>query len=317
MVFHASLRLATACLIGFLIAAVAAAPPQLSATDLSNWMAPLNGKKRLSEFTIPGTHDSGALYEAKRFGFPIAGTTQCQRLPIATQLAIGVRFLDMRCVLKHEGFQIYHGDVDQQLSFDSVLDDCIAFLKIHHAETILMSVKKEHGPDDNTKFEAVFDRYTSNHPEVWRLKDTLPTLDEARGKIVLLRRFDAARLPKGIAAAPADWKDNQSFPIHGAVEIRVQDQYRLGKKEQKWPEVHALLQAAFTGQPSVLYLNFTSAYVEKTVFHIPGIREAAAAVSPALLSYFDQAPPGRYGVVILDFADPPKCEKIIATNQPG
>jgi 1-phosphatidylinositol phosphodiesterase len=278
-------------------------------------MAPLDGKKRLSEFTIPGTHDSGALHEAEAFGRPIAGTTQCQMLPIATQLSIGVRFLDMRCVLKQDGFQIYHGDVDQQISFGSVLNDCLSFLKSHPGETIIMSVKKEHGNDDDTKFEAMFDWYTAKGPQSWLLTDTLPALDTTRGKIVLLRRFAAAKLPKGIAAAPDQWQDNQSFQINGAVAIHVQDRYRLGNKQQKWPEVQALLQAAFHGQPDVFYLNFTSAYVEKTIFHIPGIREAAKAVTPALLTYFDQAPPGRYGVVIVDFADAPKCSKIVATNK--
>jgi len=313
--FDASMSLAKGCIVGLLLAAVGAVPQKLLGADLSNWMARLDGKRLLSEFTIPGTHDSGALHEAEPFGRPVVGTTQCQMLPVATQLSIGVRFLDMRCVIKNEGFQIYHGDVDQQLSFDSVLNDCVSFLKSHQGETIIMSVKKEHGNDDDTKFEAVFDWYTAKNPRVWLLKDTLPALDEARGKIVLLRRFDAVKLPKGIAAAPGQWQDNQSFRINGAVEIHVQDRYRLDNKRQKWPAIQALLQAAFHDQPDVFYLNFTSAYVKKTVFHIPGIREAAAAVTPALLTYLDQAPPGRYGVVIVDFADPTKCEKIIATNK--
>lgn len=314
---QAILSRAPAGLAGVLLAAVAVLPSPLVAADQSNWMAPLDGGKALSEFSIPGTHDSGALYEAEALGRPVAGTTQCQSVPIAAQLAMGVRFLDMRCVLKPAGFQIYHGDVDQRLSFDSVLQDCVSFLTAHNQETIIMSVKQEHGNDDRTKFEAMFDGYTAKQPAAWFLKDTLPTLGEARGKIVLLRRFEAAKLPKGLAAAPANWRDSQSFSINGAVEIRIQDQYRLDKKEQKWPQVLALLQEAVHGPQHVLYLNFTSAYVNQTLLPIPDIRAAAGAVTPALLHYFDQAPPGRYGVVILDFADPAKCEKIIATNKPG
>ena len=310
-------KLTEVWLVGLLLAAAAAAPRQLSAADLVNWMTSLDGQQPLSAFTIPGTHDAGALYEAEAMGRPLVGTTQCQSLPIAAQLAAGVRFLDVRCVIRNEGFQIYHGDVDQRLTFDSVVRDCTAFLQAHPGEAIIMSIKREHAEDATAKFEAVFDAYTAKAPALWRLADTLPTLNEARGKIVLLRRFDAINLPKGIAAAPGVWQDNQSFQIDGAVKIQVQDQYRLDRKTQKWPEVRAHLRAAFADDPGVLYLNFTSAYVRKTIFHIPGIREAVEAVTPPLLHYFDEAPPGRYGVILLDFADASKCEKIIATNRRG
>jgi 1-phosphatidylinositol phosphodiesterase len=284
------------------------------AADPADWMGSLDGKKRLSEFTIPGTHDSGALHEAMGPFGPITGTTQCQALPIAAQLNIGVRFLDIRCVIRHHGFEIYHGSVDQQVTFDSVLADCLAFLHSHQGETILMSVKKEHENDDNRQFEALFDSYLSKNTNAWLLPDSLPTLDQARGKIVLLRRFDAAKLPLGLAAAPADWKDSQSFQIKGPVEIHVQDKYALDRPTEKWPAIQALLQEAFAGRPGILYLNFTSGYVKKT-FDIPDIRAAVNAVTPPLMNYFEHAPPGRYGVIILDFADPSKCTKIIAVNK--
>jgi 1-phosphatidylinositol phosphodiesterase len=264
-----------------------------AAADSANWMATLDGKKWLSEFTIPGTHDSGALHEVMSPFGPIAGTAQCQSIPISSQLDIGVRFLDIRCVIHNGGFEIYHGSVDQQVSFDSVVSDCVSFLNAHKGETILMSVKKEHAQDDDEKFEAVFDSYTSRDTNVWRLENTLPTLNESRGKIVLFRRFDTSALPKGIAAAPGDWKDNQSFQINGPVEIHVQDKYELHKKEEKWPAIQAALQEAFNGNPKVLYLNYTSAYVKR--MFIPDIREAVNAVTPPLSAYFENAPPGRTG----------------------
>ena len=279
------------------------------AVDQSNWMAALEGKKRLSEFTIPGTHDSGALHEL------VPGTAQCQILPISPQLSIGVRFLDVRCVINNGELMIYHGSVDQQLSFQSVLNDCTSFLKAHKGETIIISIQKEHKDDDGTRFEQVFDSYTSTNPDMWLLNATIPKLDEARGKIVLLRRFEAATVPKGIAAAPADWKDNQSFTIQRAAEIHVQDKYALDNTEDKWPEIQPLLQEAFNGKPDVLYLNFTSGYFKKTFLDIPDIPRAANAVNPLVYNYFDKAPPGHYGVIVMDFADQPKCEKIIATNK--
>jgi len=286
------------------------AMPAAAAADAANWMGAVSGKKRVSELSIPGTHDSGALHE------PLTGTTQCQTLGIAQQLAIGVRFLDIRCRSVHNAFAIYHGRVDQQLTFDSVLAGCLGFLKAHGTETIIMSVKKEGEDVQSTKsFEELFDAYTAQAPEQWWLNATIPSLEDARGKIILLQRFSAAKLPKGIAAAPEDWKDNQDFHIQGAAEIQVQDKYKLANQQDKWPEVLAQLQAAALGKPDTLYLNFTSGYRPRPVLGIPDIREISNVVNPAVSRYFDQAGPGRYGIIIMDFADASRCAKIIATNQ--
>jgi len=286
-------------------AVLAAAP-----ADATNWMGAVSGKKRVSELSIPGTHDSGALHE------PFPGSTKCQTLGIAQQLAIGVRFLDIRCRSVHNAFAIYHGPVDQQLTFDSVLADCLGFLKAHGTETIIMSVKKEGEDDQSTKsFEELFDAYAAQAPEKWWLKATIPTLEEARGKIILLQRFQAAKLPKGIGAAPEDWKDNQGFHIRGAAEIQVQDKYKLAEQQDKWPEVLAMLQTAASGKPDTLYLNFTSGYRPRPILGIPDIREISNVVNPAVSHYFEQTGPGRYGIIIMDFADSSRCAKIIATNQ--
>ena len=294
----------------FWLSLASQAVPAAVAADPANWMRAVSGKKRLSELSIPGTHDSGALHE------PIKGTTQCQTLGIAQQLAIGVRFLDIRCRSVHNAFAIYHGPVDQQLTFDSVLTDCLGFLKAHGTETLMMSVKKEGEDDHCTKsFEELFDAYTAQAPEKWWLKATIPSLAEARGRIILLQRFSAVKLPKGIGAAPEDWKDNQGFHIHGAAEIQVQDKYQLHDQQDKWPEVLAQLQAAAAGKPDTLYLNFTSGYRPRPILGIPDIREVSNVVNPAVARYFEQTGPGRYGIIIMDFADASRCARIIATNQ--
>ncbi len=77
----------------------------------NDWMRDLDGKRRLSELSIPGTHNAGATLE------PIPGTACCQSLSIAEQLAAGVRFLDIRCRHLNDSFSIYHGIADQKLTF--------------------------------------------------------------------------------------------------------------------------------------------------------------------------------------------------------
>ncbi len=76
------------------------------------WMGALDGGTLLSALSIPGSHDSGALHE------PLRGTSRCQNLAIAEQLAIGVRYLDIRCRNVDNLFKIYHGRVSQLLNFE-------------------------------------------------------------------------------------------------------------------------------------------------------------------------------------------------------
>jgi len=169
-----------------------------------DWMKSMPDGRLLSELSIPGTHDSGARFE------PVPGTAKCQDLPIAGQLNAGVRFLDIRCRHLRDAFVIHHGPVYQNLNFDGVLDDILAFLKAHPSECVILSIKEESSPAENTRgFEQTFDSYVARNPDKWLLKVTLPTMAEARGKIILLRRFNATSLPKGIAAT--GWADNATF----------------------------------------------------------------------------------------------------------
>jgi len=164
-------------------------------TTLS-WMGSLDGRKSLSQLSIPGTHNTGALYE------PFYGTSKCQDLTIPDQLAIGVRYLDIRCRHVDNAFAIYYGPISQHLSFAEVVTACISFLADNSTECIVMSVNEESIPSRNTRtFEETFAAYVSEHPQRWELGTTIPTLDEARGKIVLLRRFPANSYMKGIDAS--------------------------------------------------------------------------------------------------------------------
>ena len=62
-------------------------------TKGTEWMKELPDNTPLREMSIPGTHDSGALHSIG----DVAG--KCQDLSIADQLAIGVRFFDIRLQL--------------------------------------------------------------------------------------------------------------------------------------------------------------------------------------------------------------------------
>ena len=273
-----------------------------SAAAGTRWMQTLDGTKLLSQFSLPGTHNSGALFE------PIRGTAKCQNLNIPAQLNAGVRFLDIRCRHRNNAFDIYHGPIYQKDNFAGVVSDATDFLRVHPSETIILSVQETAGAENNTRsFEATFTDYIARNPAPWLLGSAVPTLNQARGKIVLLRRFDAATAP-GIDAA--NWSDNSTFTSGN---LRVQDQYQVGDSDDKWSSIENLLKQTRAEKNPPLTLNFCSG-VKLGWLGIPNVPSVANEINPRLAQFFASQPRGNFGVVIVDFADPKLCAAIYRTN---
>ena len=241
------------CLLGVLLLAIAyllIAP--LTETDRSqavegsaDWMAGLSDSARLNEISIPGTHDSATTY------CQLAYVTKCQSKTIAGQLNAGFRFLDIRLGAEGDSLILMHGFTkcrtgaffwNETLTLDSVLQDCYAFLKAHPGETILFSVKQEHGEESVREFQALLRKYIAKAPENWLLTDQMPTLGEARGKLVLLRRYeDEAGLGReaGLSflwdhqGGHADVRLNTVSKDNGTYTLWVQDRYEYDA-EDKW-----------------------------------------------------------------------------------
>lgn len=80
----------------------------------------------LTSLSIPGTHESLALY-----GWPIS-TCQASQASITQQLDDGVRYLDIRLAPKgysgKERLLAYHGVTDERIEFGKVLEECFDFL---------------------------------------------------------------------------------------------------------------------------------------------------------------------------------------------
>jgi hypothetical protein len=268
-----------------------------------NWMTPLDGTLPLSQLSIPGTHNSGARFE------PIRGTAKCQNLTIAGQLDAGIRFLDIRCRHLNDAFTIHHGAVYQKLDFTGVLNATYGFLDANPGETVIMSVMETHTPENNTRsFEATFDAYVARNPAKWLLGPDIPTLDQARGKILLFRRFAAAGQPKGIDAT--NWRNNTGG------RLRIQDFHQVPGGNAKWSRILALLNEARDDGPNTFYLNFASGY-RSGLLGIPDIPAVANDINPRLTAFLTANPTGRFGTVLMDFADAARAELIYNTNSPA
>ncbi|MCR8842423.1 phosphatidylinositol-specific phospholipase C [Paenibacillus sp. SC116] len=280
----------------------------------SSWMDKLAGNSKLSELNIPGTHDTCALY-----GGDLA---ICQTQTLQEQLEAGIRFIDIRCRHIENRFAIHHGIMYQHLMFGGgVRDVCLKFLEDHPRETIIMSVKHEYEDADDTRsFEDTFRWYLEGNESMWYLDETIPSLDEVRGKIVLLRRFKS-NLTLGIDATA--WKDDATFSIESSYAVlRIQDEYKVPTVfniGNKWDHVKSLLDKAVDGAQSDWYLNFTSgtsagAYPYTVAEGSPGIE----GLNSRLYGYLDQTASKRIGTLIMDFPNKPipsLVERIIASNK--
>jgi 1-phosphatidylinositol phosphodiesterase len=158
-----------------------------------NWMSGIDPTTPLCKLSIPGTHDTCAIYDKAHGGYK-----QTQWLSVTEQLNRGIRFLDIRCKYQVDGepnmyFPIHHGPVFQNIDFAAVQAQCVAFLVANPSEFILMNVQQEESSVDGGVFGEKFDELIKPYAKYWDLSTTPRTLGEYvedGGKIVLIRTYD-------------------------------------------------------------------------------------------------------------------------------
>lgn len=266
--------------------------------DKENWMRALPDDRLISSISIPGTHDSGATEGGHM--------AQCQRLSIKDQLNLGIRFLDIR--LKRKGppgdkvLDVYHGITKQPLTFPGVILQCESFLSEHSDEFILMLINDEANPEtEKQEFAALVDKHITDKSELFYTSSAIPeNLKEARGKVVVLRRYPESTI--GI--------DCTSFPHNksGSViegKIYSQDFYKVEISDhiadtisaaEKVEKIRKAMDYAKANE-NELVLNFTSGWGSAGPLSIANrVQEDVVE----MLAHYGKA---RTGVVILDFCD--------------
>ncbi|XP_041665663.1 1-phosphatidylinositol phosphodiesterase [Cheilinus undulatus] len=250
-----------------------------------SWMASLPDDQPLSEVTMPGTHNTMALYGGVY--------AECQTWSLASQLRAGVRFLDVRVRHVKGNLTIHHGVSYQRAHFGHVLEGIAEFLEEFPSETVLMRVKEE--------FSETYDIYGAvvsyiHHYANWDLlwhSRLVPTMEEARGKLIILQDFPGPDL--GMRYGSLDIADDWKVPT-------------LLHVEEKWQSVHEHLEAAPAGNKAQIFLTFSSG---AGVFAFP--RAVAQRINPQLYDYLraktDQNQ--RLGIICMDFPASPMIQMII------
>lgn len=165
-----------------------------------SWMASVPDDRLLSEVTMPGTHNTMALYGGLY--------AECQSWSLASQLRAGVRFLDIRVRHVKGNLTIHHGVSYQRAHFGHVLEGVADFLREHPSEAVLMRVQETFSKTHDI-YGAVVD-YIHRHASwdlLWHSR-RVPTMAEVRGKLVILQDFSGPDLGMryGSLDIADDWK---------------------------------------------------------------------------------------------------------------
>ena len=256
----------------------------------TSWMSLIPGGRKLNQLTIPGTHDTGTWgVPDTQLGF--THNAKCQSLSLRAQLDAGIRFIDIRVVQdtkkgsKTPDFAIYHGPVNTGNWFSTdIVDVCKQFLAEHPSETIVMSVKDASGSTD--RIEAHVLEYLTNE----RTESSVPALWHARGRIVLVRRYEDQWGSSGIPASKG-WPDDdvtppQGVPIDGGKNtLKIQDVYGYGLGDHKVAimEILGALGAESVGRLIEVVLNWPNDLGDDSLEGLDAVRFHGPAVQGLLV----------------------------------
>ncbi len=283
----------------------------------ADWMSRLPDDLSLAEIVLPGSHDSATQY------VQLAWFSKCQSLSVYEQLEAGTRYLDIRLgdAEKDADFpRLMHGFVNcktsalgDTLTLDTLLGECYSFLTQHPTETVLFAVKHEYGDASAAEVQKTLQGFIDVRPGCWLLTDTIPTLGEARGKLVLLRRWEDEAGLGAEAGIPILWSDQKSREDvslsavreeQGSLTLRVQDRFKYDA-EEKWSAFISAFEKAKEGE---VLLNFLSTNGSAAYGH-PW--KYAGTLNPRLLEMDEEI---LRGWIIVDFISPKLAEKIYSAN---
>ena len=282
----------------------------------ADWMAALDDELPLDAIVLPGTHDSGTQY--CQLGY----FSKCQSMTIGQQLEAGFRYLDIRLAVDGDGMSLMHGFTgcrtgampwNASLTLDEVLSDCYAFLEEHPGETIVFAVKQEHGEESAAEFEQILNRYVQESPAFWLGSDTIPSLGQARGKLVLMRRYEDEAGLGADGGIPLLWTNqngHEDLTPHtareenGSYTLWVQDRYEY-PAEEKWTAFTAGLAAAQTGEGNVA-IHFLSTKGTAAFGHP---YRFAKVLNQRLMTRDELS-----GWIVVDFASAPIAQQIYRNN---
>ena len=302
----------------------------------NEWMAGIPDDALLSSVNIPATHDTGTAGVVEDL-VPSVSITSCQNLYYDEQLNMGARSFDIRANATKDDasaadVKIVHGGELWQcqekngsdLTLQSILNTSLGFLEKHKSETVILTVKPDAGSTIGLE-HAVAEFIEKNKDKVYSGGD-IPSMKEARGKIIFLRRFNLTKnydssVERAMGFNLTNWDDikykdyKYAYKLYddGKNHVYIQDAYNTYGSE-KWPYILETMKQT-TGQDTSHPIEYNS-----WVFNYTSCSQGAPLgltqeINPRLFKDEDNCIDNRFlGTVMLNFIDEPMSRLIYETN---
>lgn len=300
------------------------------------WMAGIPDDALLSSVNIPATHDTGTAGVVED-AIPGVSITSCQNLYYDEQLNMGARSFDIRGNATKDDasaadVKIVHGGELWQcqekdgsdLTLQSILNTSLGFLEKHKSETVILTVKPDAGSTVGLE-HAVAEFIKSNEEKVYCGGD-IPSMKEARGKIVFLRRFNLTQnyegwVERAMGFNLTNWDDisyknyEYAYKLYddGKNHVYIQDAYNTYGSE-KWAYILGTMKQT-TGQDTSHPIEYNSWVINYTSCARGTPLGLTREINPRLFKDEGNCIDNRFlGTVMLNFIDEPMSRLIYETN---
>ena len=300
------------------------------------WMAGIPDDALLSSVNIPATHDTGTAGVVED-AIPGVSITSCQNLYYDEQLNMGARSFDIRGNATKDNasaadVKIVHGGELWQcqekdgsdLTLQSILNTSLKFLEKHKSETVILTVKPDAGSTIGLE-HAVAEFIKSNEEKVYCGGD-IPSMKEARGKIVFLRRFNLTQnyegwVERAMGFNLTNWDDikykdyKYAYKLYddGKNHVYIQDAYNTYGSE-KWAYISGTMKQT-TGQDTSHPIEYNSWVINYTSCARGTPLGLTREINPRLFKDEENCIDNRFlGTVMLNFIDEPMSRLIYETN---
>ena len=302
----------------------------------NEWMAGIPDEALLSSINIPATHDTGTAGVVEDL-VPSVSITSCQNLYYDEQLNMGARSFDIRANATKDDasaadVKIVHGGELWQcqekngndLTLQSILNTSRGFLEKHKSETVILTVKPDAGSTIGLE-HAVAEFIEKNKDKVYSGGD-IPSMKEARGKIIFLRRFNLTKnydssVERAMGFNLTNW-DNIKYKDYkyayklyddGKNHVYIQDAYNTYGSE-KWPYILETMKQT-TGQDTSHPIEYNSWVFNYTSCSRGAPLGLTREINPRLFKDEGNCIDNRFlGTVMLNFIDDPMARLIYETN---
>ena len=301
---------------------------------MNKWMSKLLDEKKLVLINIPGSHDSTA-YNLFWLGSVFA---KCQDYDINTQLNMGVRFFDIRVVVKsnlccyeenmfssliccHGICDCFHTDQNNKkknLTYINVLNQIRKFLEENPSETVIIKTDSGRGDKIKNLQQAliIFDSVLGDISVEYNNK---LTLGQIRGKVVSLLKLREDENNNEFSFKTKIEEGTDIIPIHGKY-TNNNENYQEFKVEGdlKVIEIKELLEMYnYTFKEAEKFLKLPLNYETsctgefKKILPFPKIE---ADIVNKFLKEYNFIKGNYYGWISVDFIDKEITNRIIESN---